>query len=205
MTPQIIHRENKLILVFDICSSSNIIEDLTLTGNVIRFHSLIASLQKWLEDRERTEETSVYKFVGDGWIILFSYHVSGQLVLDFMVGLSSHFLNSMRKDIIPCLECKPNIIGLTFGIERGELVRFNLSNENEFVGRALNIACRLQNAVKDKGTSPEFRVLVSNQVYNFYFKKLPGLKAFRVTRVLRNIRNGEQYRCVKFNLAHLIK
>jgi class 3 adenylate cyclase len=73
--------------------------------------------------------------------------------------------------------------------------------KREFLGRALNIACRLQNAVKVKGGYPEYRVLVSNQVYNEYLRGIKGLKAVRVYRMLTNIRDGTKFKCVKLKLS----
>jgi hypothetical protein len=39
----------KIILVFDMCSSSRIIEDLTLTSNIDKLKNFMIELKKWLQ------------------------------------------------------------------------------------------------------------------------------------------------------------
>lgn len=190
-----------VVVVFDMCSSSNMMEDLTLTGNIKRLRDLMISLKKWLNEKSKEYDFEVYKFTGDGWILLFSPDVAGQEIIDCLQGLSAFFHESIKKKVLPYLETKPAVIGLTFGIEKGPLVKILMLGKQEFLGRPLNVACRLQNAVKDRGNSPEYRALVSNHFYIEYLKGIKGLKAFPVDRVLRNIRGGAKYKCVKLNLS----
>jgi hypothetical protein len=63
--------ETHLIVVFDMRSSSNMIEDLTLTGNIRRLRDLVILLKKWLRSRSETIGFTLYKFTGDGWMLLF--------------------------------------------------------------------------------------------------------------------------------------
>jgi class 3 adenylate cyclase len=143
----------------------------------------------------------MYKFIGDGWILLFPLDITGDEIVNFLKELSIYYDQTMKSRINPYLEQIPEATGLTFGIEKGPLMKSVMLGKKEFLGRALNIACRLQNAVKAKGGYPEYRVLVSNQVYNEYLRKARGLKkAVRVYRVLSNIRDGAKYRCVKIKL-----
>jgi hypothetical protein len=70
----------------------------------------------------------------------------------------------------------------------------------EYVGRALNIACRLQKAIKDKDKSPAYKALVSNAVFKEYLSPATGFKVFKVNRTLRNIYGGDRFLCVKIKL-----
>lgn len=46
-------------------------------------------------------------------------------------------------------------MGLTFGADKGQMIRLFMSNQREYIGRPLNIAARLQAAVKDPaGSNP---------------------------------------------------
>ena len=83
----------------------------------------------------------------------------------------------------------------------GQLRKVILGKEVEFVGRALNVACRLQSAVKDKGSAPDYRCLFSRKVFNSYLRDIDSFKFYDVDRTLRNISGGERYRCVKANLT----
>ena len=92
---------------------------------------------------------------------------------------------------------------LTFGIEKGPLVSMMMYGQREYIGRALNIACRLQSAIKDKDKSPAYKALVSNVVYNEYFASASKqLKVYKVKRKLRNIRGGVDFLCKKVHLLN---
>jgi hypothetical protein len=67
--------------------------------------------------------------------------------------------------------------------------------QQEYVGRAINVACRLQAAVVDKGRSPAYTALVSNRVYSEYFAETKPHRVVKVTRNLRNINDGAEFAC----------
>jgi len=58
--------------------------------------------------------------------------------------------------------------------------------QREYVGRALNVACRLQAAIKDNDNSPAYKALVSKAAFNDYFTSVPKrVKVWKVKRTLR--------------------
>ena len=61
---------------------------------------------------------SVYKFVGDGWILLFSTKVDGQGLFNFLKSLSEYSRDLLEDLSKKYLENPPTISGLTFGIEK---------------------------------------------------------------------------------------
>jgi class 3 adenylate cyclase len=199
-SPPIIYEA--IVVIFDIYASSWILEDLTLTGNLAALQNLIEGMKAWLEAREQEYNFATYKFAGDGWILLFlekgTNEEQGQRLLQFLVSLAHTYRTLYRKNVRPLLE-KRIKSGLTYGIDRGPLMKFVLGDEVEFIGRALNIASRLQGAVKDKGP-PENRVLVSRQVYSRYLRKVKGFKFYKANRKLRNVGVGQRYDCIKINL-----
>jgi hypothetical protein len=93
---------------------------------------------------------------------------------------SPFFVVEFRRSILPHLSHKPALVGITFGIDKGELIPLTMYGQQEYVGRAINIACRLQAAVVDKGRSPAYTALVSNRVYSEYFAET---KPHRVVKV----------------------
>ena len=189
-----------IVVAFDMCSSSDIIEELTLKDAMPRFHRFLTKIKEYLAEEQKTLPFDPYKFTGDGWILLFPANTDGNALLTFLRRLCTFFKKEFRNDVLRYLDTPPSITGLTFGLEKGLLARMTMYGGREYVGRALNIACRLQNAVKDKGGSPAYRALVSNTVYNDYFSPATGYKVVRVTRTLRNIRSGAKFRCRKINL-----
>ena len=191
--------ENKIIVTFDICSSSDIMEDLTLTGNLRAMRNLLINIKRFLMNNATTVGFEIYKFTGDGWILLFPEDAKGKFILDFLKELSIEFKRLIGR-VVGLLETKPNILGITFGIEKGPLIRIKMVGRKEYIGRAINIACRLQNAIKDNDQHPEYKVLISSHAFKELLKGLDTYSPVRVKRKLRNIRGGNEYRCIKLNL-----
>jgi hypothetical protein len=189
-----------IVVAFDMCSSSDIIEELTLKGDVSRFQRFLTRLKHYLAAKQNAIIFEPYKFTGDGWILLFPAETDGTALLTFLRDLCAFFKKEFRNDVLRYLDTPPSITGLTFGVEKGPLAPMTIYGGKEYVGRALNIACRLQNALKDKGGSPAYKALVSNVVFNDYFSPADGYKVFQVTRTLRNIRGGAKFQCRKINL-----
>lgn len=189
-----------IVVAFEMCSSSDIIEELTLKGDISRFQKLLTKLKHYLAASQKTILFDPYKFTGDGWILLFPPNTDGPALLTFLRDLCSFFKMEFRNDVLRYLDMPPSLTGLTFGVEKGPLSPMTMYGGKEYLGRALNIACRLQNAVKDTGGSPAYKALVSNGVFNDYFSPADGYKVFRVKRTLRNIRGGAQFQCRKINL-----
>jgi len=191
--------ENKIIVAFDICSSSNIIEDLHLTNNLSKYISLLISMKRFLRDNALTIGYEVYKFTGDGWIILFPDTTSGNCIMDFLNKLSIHFQKEIKR-VTAILETKPEIIGITFGIDIGRLSKIIMLGKREYIGRAINIACRLQTAIKDNDNCPEYKVLMSKHAFKRMGLRLNKYRPRTVTRSLRNIHDGKKYGCIKLDL-----
>ena len=80
-------RGDAIVVAFDICSSSDIIEELTLKGDMARFHTFLSKIKHYLADTQKTVLFDPYKFTGDGWILLFPPNTDGQLLLTFLRNL----------------------------------------------------------------------------------------------------------------------
>jgi hypothetical protein len=189
-----------VVVTFDMCSSSTILERLTLSADLPRFHGFLTKLKQYLAAQQQEIPFDPYKFTGDGWILLFPADTEGKLLLKFLHDLCVFFKDSFQDDIAAFLDRVPDIVGLTFGVEKGPLARMTIYGAREYVGRALNVACRLQGAVKDKGGSPAYKALISNRVFNEYFAEANGYKTFKVTRSLRNISGGDKFGCREVEL-----
>ncbi|OGA77358.1 MAG: hypothetical protein A3G81_09595 [Betaproteobacteria bacterium RIFCSPLOWO2_12_FULL_65_14] len=195
-----------VVVAFDMCSSSNVIEDLSRTGNLVAFDRLLKNLHVWLWSNAKQSGYVLYKFTGDGWIVFFpASAIDGNGLMRFLLRLSRKYKSYRESFVDKHLESMPKATGLTFGVEMGTLRKVVLGRDLEFAGRALNIACRLQAAVKDKGPDPDYRCLFSRKVFNSYLREVREFKFFEVERSLRNISGGERYRCVKANLAKHVR
>lgn len=194
--------ENKFVVSFDLCSSSKILEDLSLTSNVDIMVEMLGSLHKNISEKVHDLKGEVYKFTGDGWILLFPDDIDGTEFVAFLVEVCEICNAALQSTIRPVLESTPERIGIAIGIDRGPLLRFKLTEKSEWewIGRSINVACRLQNAIKDKDSNPVYKALVSKQVFQRLKLPLTNYPHVAVTRRLRNIRGGENFECVKTTL-----
>jgi|SRR5450759_4946110 hypothetical protein len=189
-----------IVVAFDICSSSNVLEQLTLAGDFSCVTELLTEIKRFLASEQSTLPFDPYKFTGDGWILLFPSDTDGSALLAFLRRLCRFYRKEYRQRVLPSLINAPEVSGLSFGIDMGSLLRMTMYGQREHIGRAINIACRLQNAIKDKDKSPSYKALVTNRVFREYFGTLKSLKAQGVTRTLRNINNDAPFRCRKLQL-----
>ena len=193
-----------MVVAFDICSSSDILEDLKLTDNLPEYTNLMLWLNNFLVKKAAMVDFEVYKFTGDGWILLFN-HYCGDAILKFLENFSLAYKTIFLRKIYPLLEHPAESQGITFGVEFGSLQKIVMSKRIEYLGRPLNIACRLQNAIKDRDKNPQYKILVSKSAFIKMSLSEDSLKKFLpkiVKRRLRNIRGGEDYECVKLVLSN---
>ena len=191
-----------IVVAFDMCSSTDIIEELTLSGDLQRFKKFLNSFKQYLAAAQRSIVFDPYKFTGDGWILLFPENTDGKRLIKFLQGLCRFFRKEFTQQVLRHLATPPSITGLTFGIERGPLAPMTIYGQREYVGRAINVACRLQSSVKDKGGSPAYKALVSNGAFNKYFFGARNVKILKARRTLRNIRGGSEFHCRKMELLN---
>src|SRR5262245_30700323 len=72
-----------LVVAFDICSSSNVTEELTLNGGMNRLARFLTELKRYLAREQKRLPFDPYKFTGDGWILLFPASTNGSALLRF--------------------------------------------------------------------------------------------------------------------------
>src|SRR5437867_12509165 len=89
-----------LVLVFDMCSSSDIIEGLTLRGEVHRLETFLTAVKRYLRDKAKGNRFSIYKFTGDGWILLFPANVDGAVLLSFLKGLCELLQRELKRKVL---------------------------------------------------------------------------------------------------------
>ncbi len=188
------------VVTFDICSSSDILEDLIRTENTKDWRDLLIKVKKFLIRKQSDLNFDLYKFTGDGWILLLDYDCSGEELFDFLKKLSGIFERNIIRLANNLLETTPDILGLTFGIDRGTLIRFVMAEKTEYVGRAINVACRLQGAIKDKDKKPQYKVLMTKNVYKHIKGEIGNYQHKNVTRKLHNIAGNKAFNCVKISI-----
>lgn len=191
-----------VVVVFDMCSSSKLLEDLTRTNSLQQYDRLLKNLRAWLANSAVTSGYVPYKFTGDGWILLFpSRSTTGTALMAFLKRLCERHQKFRQQHIDAHLESTPESVGLTLGVDMGLVRKVLFGPETEFFGRPINVACRLQSAVKDKKPGPDYRCLMSRKVYNSLMKDVDGYFFGPAERTLRNISSGEKYQCYKVDFS----
>lgn len=196
----------KIVVVFDICSSTAILEDLMLNERLKRWRDLLIGIKDFLRTESADVGFEIYKFLGDGWILLFPVDVNGDALIQFLANLNKKFRNLYRK-VDAVLTTRVPTVGLTFGIDKGTLMFLIMNKKREYIGRPLNIAVRLQGSLKDNDDNPQYKGLISRTVYDEFNKDTKRRlvrthKVVKVKRKLRNIAHGDNYRCMKLRLPH---
>lgn len=192
----------KIVLVIDICSSTEIIEDLLRTGNSLAWISFLDSLYCDYKQDQKDLGFHLYKFTGDGWILLCNPECDLQRILRYICELSKNFDNNFKEKISPCLEREPDLTGLTFGLDSGDLISITM-NAEEYIGRAINMACRLQSVIEDTDILSGYRVMISKQLFQRMQDNLEDFHPELVERRLKNIMSGGEYPCYRLALSEI--
>jgi len=101
----------KMVLVFDVCSSTSILEDLLRSENEAKWRNLLISLKKFLRQESKSHDFDIYKFVGDGWILLFDPTFDASTLFDLLRRLCDEYEKLFRKSIEPVLSMDIKNIG----------------------------------------------------------------------------------------------
>src|SRR5207249_10854676 len=113
--------EEVLVVAFDICSSSVVMEHLLLGGDMICLTDMLTAIKRHLAAEQKHLLFEPYKFTGDGWILLFPADTDGFALTAFLERLCRFYREEYKLRIKPNLTKAPKITGLSFGIDRGWL------------------------------------------------------------------------------------
>jgi class 3 adenylate cyclase len=200
--PTIDEAKDVIVVVFDMCSSTRVIEALTLLQRVDLFKDFLSEFKHRLAGVQHKMPFLIYKFVGDGWVLLYPPEADGALVLDQLSDLCRVFRERFQDVVLDHLD-SGNIepIGLTFGIDVGKLLHTVMFGRDEYIGRPINIASRLQSATKTLQKGPSNMALVSNTFYKRYLSHVAhGYPSETHTCSLPNVQSGGLFFCRTIDL-----
>lgn len=201
MNSTLIGTKEYLVVVFDICSSTTILENLTLSGDKELWCEILVGLQRYLRNQRSKLHYKIYNFIGDGWILLFPTDIRGDILIPFLKGLSDEYYTLYKRILHPILSVTPQQIGLTFGVDSGILYMMKMDKRTEYAGISLNIASRLQGSIGQKDRNPANKVLTSKRVYKTMAKYIrANYVVKKAERKLRNVMGGEKFLCRKISL-----
>ena len=196
----------KIVLYCDICCSTSILEALLRSENIEWWVKLLANFKEYLRDEKELNGFEIYKFLGDGWILLLDEDMSGHELLLLLREFCKKYRSLFRKRIEPYLEIKIDKIGMSFGADVGTLICTQMLGKKEYIGRALNVAGRLQTVIKDKDSNPQNKILMTRNLFSTIgADEADDFEVTDVTRSLRNISGCKSFRCKKVALLSHIK
>jgi hypothetical protein len=151
-SPELVRR---VVVVFDICSSTTILQDLKETDNLAAWRDLLIYLKSSLVSASKTYSMEIYKFIGDGWILMFPVTIRRESLRGFITDLAMDFDSQFDMTITPLLQRQPASIGLTFGIDAGELIQVEMNSQPEYIGKGYQCSVPIagSNEVTWRGSS----------------------------------------------------
>jgi len=186
-------------LVFDICSSTVILEDLQSQGTLTVYSSFMQRLEAFLLRHRKLHNLSIYKFTGDGFIL------KGRLgeadaVLVFALQLIAFGRNELQKLVHRDLENEElERVGITVGIDVAPALPVTMKSTGlEYVSRGINMACRLQGKL-DKPEDVN-TVLLSKKVYNAAKSQVLKRLCTKRSHVFKNIHNNKAVACYQLQM-----
>lgn len=190
----------RYVLVFDICSSTAIIEDLVSNEQPQHFSRLLSAVHTFLQSSDSQYGYEIYKFMGDGYILLFDASSSMDSILEFyiqLVGYTSSALEWFIHDYLAATELPR--VGISAGLDLGSLyiLKNTQSADREYFGKAINLATRLQGSQERPDNVNQ--LLFSSKLYLKVDEYLLRVACTERTRTLKNINKGESIRCYEFN------
>lgn len=201
MSDKPLKKVEKVVAIFDFCSSTTILEDLYKSESEKCWCNLLITFKNYLRKKSKNSDFNIYKFTGDGWILLFDSNYDSLKLFGLLESLCVKYKKLFKKNIKPVLSVKIKSTGITFGIDKGTLVQLTMNKKKEYMGRPLYIATRLQSAIRDKDPQPQGKVLMSNKAYKAMQDLKEKYKAKDVSRTLKNISDGNKYLCKKITLS----
>jgi class 3 adenylate cyclase len=188
----------KVVVVVDIRSSTSMLEDLKQTDTLAIWRNLLISQKRAILDHNAVSGVEIYKFIGDGWVLLFPENIKKATMVDFLGEVSREF--DMGYDFVKdSLQRQAPKVGLTFGIDSGHLIKLEMNEQTEYIGRAINVAARLQGFAKDLQPSDPYQAVFSKHSFN---QMSPTCNhKLNVREVKANLRNvvGGEIECIAYS------
>lgn len=188
---------NKMVVTLDICSSSHIIENLIKRSKIDIWRNTLIEIKEYVFREVQKFEADIYKFTGDGWIMLFDPPYPEKNIIKFLKDINIYYENLYDNYVLVTLDIPPKISGMTFGIDEGHLVKMKMLDRVEYIGRPLNIACRLQGVINEFDINGGYRAFLSHIAYNLLKQEADSYYPNPTERLLKNISTNPDFKCYR--------
>ena len=187
------------VIVFDLCSSSTILEDLQEQGKLSVWKKFWEEIYAFLvKSSVSNDKYIIYKFVGDGFILLYNPNYEDRL-LTFCIRLSNFINRKVLEIIEKYMNVNTERTGITIGVDRGKLIKLIINENEEYTGKAINVASRLQSTLKKPENAN--KLLISKAVRNGVCEKYVTDIYKSVVRTLSNLFGDKAVNCYEIDLT----
>ncbi len=188
----------KIIVVFDICSSTSILEILMLNGRAMEYEKIITEETTIFEKKLSAEKPSFYKYLGDGNIYFFNEDTIIDNLIENLCGFIEESVYMLNRFLKRFIDRELNRIGVTVGIALGDIYETQkIGTQKEYFGRPINMACRLQSSLNGKDQIN--KILIQKEVFQ-RLKKKELRKWFNIRRkILSNINADLETQCYEID------
>jgi class 3 adenylate cyclase len=192
------------VVVMDVCSSTQILETLTRMENAEEYYKLMMRIYKAVE-RATMNKGSIYKFLGDGFILLFNSEYEFDKILSCVGNICQASNTELTRFVSSKLD-RPVLkrMGITVGIDEGMIYQmdFNDTMGIEYFGMPINRASRLQASLKDPGHAN--KALISWKLYSKILDKRIRACTKETTRTFHNVAEDTTLRCYEIDLITML-
>jgi hypothetical protein len=196
---------DRIVVVFDICSSSVILEDLQLSGHQDRYAYLIDAVWAYLNKQQADLHFEIHKYLGDGFLLLFPSDTDPDELVWFLLNLT-FFANLIMRRFKDRYLDVPELprAGITIGVDIGQVYLLESKNVHttEYFGRTINVASRLQSRLDQKEHAN--MLLVSREFYRLLSDKPVRQFFHRTTRALHNLANDKALTCYYLDFGEFV-
>jgi class 3 adenylate cyclase len=188
----------RFVVLFDICSSTRILENVTQYGQLDSYRDTLLKFDGIARSQTERFGGEFYKFLGDGYLVMFQGTLRADTILLFIISM---YINSKQllQNLVEHHVSLDNLqrIGLTFGVDFGNVYQIELGKSVEYYGIPINIATRLQSLIPH--IEDNYKALVSLTFKNKLRDDTMIRLCSRTRRTLKNINNNEPLKCFEFD------
>ena len=156
----------KIVVVSDIFCSVKIMEELQSRDKLQMWGTLVCELDANLQSMVKDYDVIKYKFIGDGWILLFGMKSPGEELLSILECLRDKYQQLFKKRLFTVIDGALKA-EMSFGIDVGRLIVKYMDKKAEYIGRPINVATRLQHEPFKKNAKGDyFQVRMTKEAYS---------------------------------------
>ncbi len=196
--PKAIIKREYYVIVFDLCSSSNILEAIQKKDKLRVWRKFWKKTYNYLFKISASQSKCIiYKFVGDGFILLYRPRYKKKII-SFCEKIKNYMNKEINLIIKDYLRDYSGRTGITIGIDKGKLIKMMLHGKAEYMGKPINVASRLQSLLKLPENAN--KILVTKNLQSEIKDQLKNKDYKEKIEVLHNLYDNKEIPCIEIEI-----